>query len=379
MMIKISYDANTGSPRTGTVRFTGEGMQNPVDITVLQTDLTFTNPIFDMPDPWVVKQGNTYHACKAGATNGINLTTSTTLSILGASKEVWRCPTDGAVKVWNHSRIWAPELHYIDGRWYIYYTAGRPQAESGNDNFQRCGVLRAKTADPLGQWEDMGMLYTGDAYTAGVNANAENTKYFAIDLTVFKVNGQLYAVWSGHPAPGTGSGQRLYIASMSDPCTISSSRVEISKPDQGWERYSGEINEGPAFLKSPTGAKKFIVYSANGSWTKYYNLGTLELINPANPLAAASWRKSTGAVFTRNDNTADVNGINGVGHCSFTKSPDETEDWIVYHSKNRNTNSYDGGRSTYIKKFTWNEDQTPDFGMPVGYGEASALPSGESR
>jgi hypothetical protein len=35
---------------------------------------------------------------------------------------VWSAPDTG----WNRGNVWAPELHSIDGRWYIYYAGSRP-------------------------------------------------------------------------------------------------------------------------------------------------------------------------------------------------------------------------------------------------------------
>jgi len=376
MSVKIQYDLNSTTKRSGVVRFMAEGL-NPVELIITQSELTFTNPIAGIPDPWIVKYGDYYYVCKAQG-NGINVSRSDKLSVISATKKIWGAPYDiGNNKVWNPTNVWAPELHYVDGRWYIYYAAGRPHSETNSYSFQRSGVLRAKTDDPMGEWEDMGMLYTGDAYQAGIVATAENTGY-AIDLGVFRLNGQLYAVWSGNP-PGSGD-QWLYIATMKNPYTISSSRVAISKPDKAWELYTGKLNEGPAFLKNKDKGRFFVVYSCNGSWTKQYRLGYLALNDTlANPLTASNWQKSASDVFFRCDNTETVDGVNGVGHCSFTISPDGTEDWIVYHVKNRNDNTWSSGRSTFIQKFTWKSDGSPDFGSPVGWGEAVALPSGESR
>lgn len=376
MSVKIQYDSNTTTKRSGVVRFVVEGL-NPVEFILNQSELTFANPIAGIPDPWIIKHGEYYYTCKAQG-NGINISRSNKLTVISATKKIWSAPYDtGGNTVWNPTNVWAPELHYVDGRWYIYYAAGRPHSETNSYRFQRSGVLRAKTGDPMGEWEDMGMLYTGDDYQPGIVATSGNTGY-AIDLGVFRLNGKLYAVWSGNP-PGSGD-QWLYIATMQNPYTISSSRVAISKPDKGWELYTGKVNEGPAFLNNKDKGKFFVVYSCNGSWTKEYRLGYLALNDTlSNPLVPANWQKSASEVFSRCDNTATVDGVNGVGHCSFTTSPDGTEDWIVYHVKNRNDNTWSSGRSTFIQKFTWKTDGRPDFGTPVGWGEAVALPAGESR
>lgn len=377
LAVRIKYDGSTSEKRTGVLTFEGED-GTLSKLTVIQTRLTFENPIAGIPDPWITKHNGYYYICKASG-DGINISRSSKLSEITPTKTVWRCPIDnGDIKPWNVTHVWAPELHRIDGRWYIYYTAGRPRSELGYYQ-QRSGVLRAKTDDPLGEWEDMGMLYTGDNYQEGVKATIANTLY-AIDLTVAELNNTLYAVWSGG-IEGT-PGQFLYIAKMSNPHTISSQRQMISRPDQSWELVSpsNKINEGPAFLKSRNTNKLFVVYSCNGSWTKDYRLGYVMMGDTlADPLVPANWIKSSNSVFYRCDDTSDSNGVNGVGHCSFTKSQDDTEDWIVYHVKNRNDNSYSSGRSTFVQKFGWNADGTPDFGEPVGWGEIIAAPSGEKN
>lgn len=376
MSVRIQYEGNTAGKRTGIIRFITEEL-NPVELTVTQTNLTFANPIAGIPDPWIIKHDGFYYLCKADG-NGISIARSDKLSEFPHTRKVWSCPYDmGNNKPWNVSHVWAPELHRIDGRWYIYYAAGRPHAETNSYSYQRSGVLRAKTDDPMGEWEDMGMLYTGDNYQPGTIPSADNTQY-AIDLGVFQLNKKLYAVWSGNPAGS--SEQKLYIAAMSDPLTISSSRSAISSADKYWEKYNSKINEGPAFLKNKEHGKFFVIYSCNGSWTKHYRLGYIMLGDTlADPTQPANWTKSTTEVFYRNDDTAHANGVNGVGHCSFTRSPDDTEDWIVYHVKNRNDDGWSSGRSTFIQKFTWKPDGTPDFGTPAGWGEALAIPSGESH
>lgn len=377
--IQINYEASNVAKRTGVVRLSTDGM-NPVELIVVQTEQTFTNPIFDMVDPWIVKKDGYYYTCKASG-SGINISRSSTLSVINGTEKIWSAPVDvagGAIKPWNTSNIWAPELHYIDGYWYIYYAAGRPTSESnGSYDKQRAGVLRAKTDDPLGEWEDMGMIYTGDNYQPGIKPDTDNTIY-AIDMGVFKFGDQLYAVWSGNASKTDGS-QRLFIATMSNPYTITSSRVEISRADQSWEKNSASVNEGPAFLFNKDKSKFFVIYSCNGSWTKHYSLGYLMLNANTNPMVKSNWTKSSSAVFTRCDDTADRDGVNGVGHCSFTTSPDDTEDWIVYHVKKRNDGSWASGRVTFIQKFGWKADGTPDFGTPAGWEEALALPSGETR
>lgn len=375
IIIRYTDNDDVTSSRKAKITFSSKGV-NDVVVEIVQSDKTFTNPIAGIPDPWIVQYQGAYYTCKAHG-DGINVSKSEKLTVINSTKTIWTAPKDnGAVKPWNTSHVWAPELHFVDGKWYVYYAAGRPSSESGSYKMQRTGVLRSKTTDPMGEYEDMGMIYTGDEYVPDIIPTTDNTCY-AIDMGVVRIGTKLYAVWSGTINKESGGDQRIYIAEMSNPWTISTNRVEISKPDQPWElvQPTAKVNEGPAFLQR--NGKLFIIYSCNGSWTKYYRLAYLTLDIGDDPMNPANWKKSPNAVFYRCDDTIDEDGVNGVGHCCFTKSPDGTENWIVYHVKNRNHGSYETGRSTFIQRFTWNTDGTPNFGTPVGWLEPVVVPSGE--
>jgi GH43 family beta-xylosidase len=72
---------------------------------------------------------------------------------------------------------------------------------------------------------------------------------------------------------------------------------------------------------------------------------------------------------------APLNQAYGVGHASFTKSADGTEDWIVYHGMLDPANGW-GARTIRTQKFEWNSDGTPKFPKP-GYGPYP-VPSGQN-
>lgn len=270
--------------------------------------------------------------------------------------QVWKAPTTG----WNIGNIWAPELHRFGDRWYIYYTAGK--IPGSPFIHQRSGVLRSAGTDPFGPYEDLGMLYTGDDI-----GNPETVKW-AIDLTPLEVDGNLYAVWSGWEENRNTdkTSQHIYIAHMANPFTISSNRIKISSPEEAWETGGPlDLNEGPQVLRHQN--KTFLIYSTRESWLKDYRLGQLELVGKE-PMNPASWKK-TGPVFT------GTKHVHGVGHCSFAKSPDGTEDWIIYHSKKTTQPGWD--RDIRMQPFTWKADGSPDFGVPVPVGKPIQKPSGE--
>jgi GH43 family beta-xylosidase len=326
---------------------------------------TFVNPVVSGADPWVVRDGGMYYMVESDD-DGIYVYESDKLTQpKRGGVRVWSAPAAG----WNRDNVWAPELHHIDGRWYIYYAAGPTGPAGAPFVNQRSFVLESVGDDPQGAYVDRGMLYTGD------DVDADTGEVWAIDLTTQVLNGQRYAVWSGWERNTTiaRTPQHLYIARMSNPWTISSNLVKISSPTESWERREDpvdglDLQEGPEFLVRDTSV--FIIYSTRESWLPAYRLGQLRLAGgaAADPMNPASYVKS-GPVFQ------SANGVIGVGHNGFTVSPDGTEHWLLYHAKVSATPGWD--RVIRMQPFTWNADGSPNFGAPVASGTALEVPAGE--
>lgn len=321
---------------------------------------TYTNPLkADRgADPWVYKHTDGYYYYMTTAA-AISIWKSKTLSGLasGEKTEVWLPPSGGP----NSIDIWAPELYHIDGKWYIYYTATEKRANGTAEPLKRrTFVLENDSPDPTeGTWIDRGQVFDPD------------NDYWAIDGTVMEHNGQLYFAWSGKPYDYAGGEQRLYIAALSDPVTMSSQRVEISRPTYDWEISSSPINEAPQFLKR--NGKIFIVYSASHCSTDEYKLGYVYAPENADLLDPASWTKHPSPIFQQ----SPENGVYGPGHNSFTASPDGTEDYVLYHANPEPGQGCGAFRQPKLQKLEWNADGTPNLGTPIANSVALPLPSGE--
>jgi hypothetical protein len=157
----------------------------------------------------------------------------------------------------------------------------------------------------------------------------------------------------------------VFIASMSNPWTLSSHPVRITRPEYNWERAGIPVNEAPAVLKR--NKKIFISYSAANTGSNYC-MGLLTASDSGDLLDADSWRKSSTPVMASNDTT----GQYGPGHNSFVMSEDGTEDIIIYHARPyaeiNGDPLYDPNRHTRAQKLYWNIDGTPNFGIPVADG-----------
>lgn len=321
---------------------------------------TFTNPILSSgADPWVIFNDGYYYYTH---TTGKNLTVWKTKSVADMKralrKVVWTPPAGTSCS----KELWAPELHYIQQKWYMYFSA-----DDGDNKHHRLYVIENTSKDPIeGDWVFKGQI--GDV-----------TDKWAIDGSVFENNGKLYLIWSGWEGDQNGE-QDIYIARLKDPLTVESSRVKISAPVYPWERFGQlpaisdlshvNVNEGPEMLKH--GNKLFLIYSASGCWTDHYALGMLTADANSDLLDPGSWHKSAEPVFKQ----APENGVYATGHNSFFKSPDGTQDWILYHANSAPGQGCGKERSPRIQPFTWKKDGSPDFGLPLSTDAMIPLPSG---
>jgi GH43 family beta-xylosidase len=315
---------------------------------------TIRNPLnpYGGADPWLTYyEGNYYLATTTWRSEWL-MRSSPTLAGLKTAEPVQIYFETEPSRCCN---FWAPEFHLLEGpnglRWYFYYTAGT----SGTYDNQRTHVLESEGTDPMGPYTYKGRVFD------------RQNDVWMIDGSVMQLDGSLYFLFSAFE----GGLQSMFIAPMSDPWTISGERVLISQPDYRWEQSGGFVNEGPVALQHEDDT--FIIYSASACWGPDYKLGMLTYTG-GDPLDPDSWVKHPEPVFER----SDENGVFAPGHNGFFRSPDGTEDWIVYHANDSISGGCDGRRTTRVQPITWNEDGTPNFGVPVSTDEAIASPSGDT-
>lgn len=313
---------------------------------------TFSNPIAQSSDPWVLKHdGFSYFMGTDGCEAGwICVWKSATITGLATATKhnVFRVP---ACPAENCHSVWAPEIHNIGGTFSIYYTAaGGPG--------HRLFVLQATTSDPVGPYVEAD---TGNPH----GMLTESNNLWAIDPNVFTgPDGRLYLTWTAFPTP-THDRQGVWIARMRDPLHVETSSVMISRAERGWELVGGQgVNEGPVGFRRQ--GKTFITFSGSGCHTPSYTVGLLTNTD-GNLLDPASWVK-TGPHFKFHS------GVPGTGSFVPVLSPDGTEDWFLHHAGS----ACDPSRVIRAQRMFWDTDGTPLLGYPISNSVPLEKPAGEA-
>ncbi len=254
---------------------------------------------------------------------------------------IWRKRENGILS----ANIWAPELHFIDDKWYVYFAAAYTTETNEGLFDHRMYVLENENDNPLeGSWMERGQVRT-------------EWESFALDATTFEHNGSCYYVWA-QKDPNIGGNSNLYISKMSNPWTLTGSQTMISMPEYDWEIIGYKVNEGAAFLRK--GNRVFLSYSASATDFNYC-MGLLEADADADLLDATSWRKSQIAVLSTDESIS----MYGPGHNSFTVSEDDEETLFVFHARTYKNiigdPLYDPNRHTFVTALLWTADGRPDF------------------
>ncbi|XEC92992.1 family 43 glycosylhydrolase [Paenibacillus tarimensis] len=296
-------------------------------------------------DPWVYRHhdGFYYFTASVPEYDRIEVRRAETIRGLAEAeaKVVWRKYDTGPLS----ANIWAPEIHYMDGKWYIYFAAAHTSETMDGLFDHRMYVLENESANPLeGEWTEKGQLRT-------------QWESFSLDATQFEHRGTHYLVWAQRD-PAIPGNSNLYIAPLANGWTLGGRQVMLSKPEYEWEKIGFLVNEGAAVFKK--NGKIYISYSASATDFNYC-MGLLWADEDADLLDPSSWRKSQTPVLT----TDEEAGQYGPGHNSFTVSEDGTEDVMVYHARTYKEivgdPLYDPNRHTWIKPIRWLPDGTPDF------------------
>lgn len=308
---------------------------------------TYEKPwIAGRADPFVTRaeDGSYYFTASLPSFDGIAIRHAKTLRGLADAPEhlVWKKHESGPMSF----NIWAPELHLIDGAWYLYFAGSEKE-----DIWKlRPYVLACSGPDPMtGTWTECGGMQCADDDEFSFRA-------FSLDATVFSHRGAWYYVW----AEKVGVGKQisnLYIARMETPTKLATVQELLTTPDYAWERHGFWVNEGPAVLIR--NGKVFITFSASDT-SAAYCMGLLEADEDADLLDRASWTKHREPILK----TIPEKHLFGPGHNSFTTDDEDGSDVCVFHARTTGAASegdplFDGARHAFLLHVAYDGDGRP--------------------
>ena len=262
-------------------------------------------------DPWILRKNDWYYfTASVPAFDRIILRKAKTLEELpdAAEKTIWERHPEGLMSC----NIWAPEIHYVDGAWVIYFAAAESGADREGCYNHRTYALMNENPDPMeGEFREAGRIDTG-------------WESFTIDSTTTVFEGQRYFIWAqrDYGIPGNSN---LYIARMKNATELDLPAVRLSIPEYDWECRGFLVNEGPGCLQH--NGNLYVTYSGSAT-DERYAIGLLTLKAGNDPLDPTAWRKSPVPVMV----TEEQNGLYGPGHNSFTMDA-EGRDILVFHAR----------------------------------------------
>ncbi|KAL4862298.1 hypothetical protein BDV12DRAFT_46355 [Aspergillus spectabilis] len=313
-----------------------------ISLSIISSVTAWTNPIRNPggADPFIAYSGGYYYLLTTEWTTVEIARSSTIDGLKTATKKVIYSDTTSS----RCCNVWAPEVHYLGGRWYVYFTAGNGDNLDG----QRLHVL----AGGVTPWDDY--TYAGQLTTE-----------WSIDASILRFTNWgtflMYSCFHGV------SHQSICLQQLnSDFISLSGSIYVISQPTLPFETHGTPVNEGPVALYF-NGATH-IIYSASYCWTPNYCLGRLTWDGVSDPRLASAWSKRNGCVFE------SANGNYGAGHNSFFLSPDGSQTWIAYHATTNAAGACDDSRYTMVQLVGSHSDGSPNLGAPVDWGHVYSEP-----
>ncbi len=319
--------------------------------------MEYKNPFIEQrADPYITKgpDGFYYFTASYPAFGDVHhgydriiLRKSATVSGLADAEEktIWTAHEEGIMS----KHIWAPEIHYIGGKWYVFFAA----ANSDDIWHIRPYVLCCKGNNPVNdEWEEKGRVIPSEDDNVSFNS-------FSLDMTYFEHNGKHYVIWA--EIIGDSS---LFMAEINpaEPWKLTSRPILLTKPEYPWEKVVFRVNEGASVLK--TEKTVYIFFSASGTGSEYC-MGRLSADTDADLMNPKSWTKLDHPVLQ----TEDLIGESGPGHNSFVT--DENGDLLlVYHARPEShikgecgsfceDSLYDPCRHARIRKVNFDENSVP--------------------
>jgi GH43 family beta-xylosidase len=326
---------------------------------------TFTNPVLngtdaDHGDPFVIRYLESFYLYHTGETSGrrgISVHRSDDL----VHWEFQGFALEASETGWAYSDLWAPEVVYERGTFYMYVSAaprlaGEPssrwQQGQGDDMSRRIGVARSST--PLGPFvlDEQPLL---DEWSIDAHPFRDD------DGTMWL----FYNVRSDETRVDTAQGTGTVCDRLVAMDRLEGKPTQVTYPSQDWEGPYRDWywNEGPYVLKRR--GIYYQLYSGGFYNDSSYAIGVAEARSPRGP-----WTKYDGNPIMRSGER-----IQGPGHNSFVYGPDAATRYAVYHGYVAG----ETGRKIHLDRQLWRGDgpriagptETPQPTPPVAVFDAA--------
>lgn len=244
-----------------------------------------------LADPFILLYDGVYYAYGTGSPDGIEVMTSDDL-------KTWRRNTDPRERLALHKDdsygekwFWAPEVYYVNGRFYMYYSAEE----------HICVATSDSPLGPFVQKEKKPMLEGEKAIDNTLFIDDDGTPYLFFDRFNDGLN-----IWVAELEKDLMTLKRETL----HPC------IHVS---QEWEQVWPRVNEG-AFVIKHNGVY-YLTYSGNSFESPFYGIGCATATD-----IMGEWTK-----YPNNPLLQKPGDLVGVGHSSMLK--DKKGDWrIVFHA-----------------------------------------------
>jgi beta-xylosidase len=258
------------------------------------TKTVFSNPIIDryLADPYILKHDSVYYLFATGGGDDGRFIPIYRSKDLVNWEFVRGAVTQGpSPDSWNRRNFWAPEVYFMNNKFYLYYTAmpdGTPE-NTGN----RVGLAVADS--PEGPYEDVGVVVSHASIDGSLYQDEEGQLY-------------LYYTIERENHDGLIAGQ-IYGTKMKDPATIEGDPVQLISHHE-WQ-------EGPCVVKRD--GILFLTYSIGGWEDDTYNVRYAIGKTPLGP-----FEEQPNIILQTSEQ------VKGPGHHSIFSGPGD-DDWLVYH------------------------------------------------
>ncbi|WP_339736490.1 family 43 glycosylhydrolase [uncultured Sunxiuqinia sp.] len=278
----------------------------------------YQNPVIagDFPDPTVIRVGDTYYAAGTSSDFAPNypLYESTDLINWKHIGHIFNEPPD-----WTSKNFWAPELYYMNGTFYVYYTAKRK-----GDHVSCIGV--ATTTDIRKGFTDHGII---------IEWGKE-----AIDAFVFRDDDdKLYISWKAYGLTEGRPIELLCSELSQDGLELVGEHFTLTDHSKGWQ---GAGDEGQCLVKH--GDYYYHLYSVGGCCD---NRCDYQVMVARSTELRGDWEQYPEPILQGGENWKCT------GHGTLVSTPDNRY-FYLYHSYHATDFEYIG-RQGLLDELVWDE------------------------